>query len=113
MSFSNSENSCTPLNFDKAIWLLLISAFFGKSWVVCHQTPEILAFDELLTNFGLLYTDFDFKYEDSENLKADHTDAIIFNLHQIKHRAFFLGHSVLGFFQSIRLKFSLPSFCSL
>ena len=46
MSFSDSENSCTPLNFDKAIWLLLISAFFGKDWVVYHQTPEILAFDQ-------------------------------------------------------------------
>ena len=110
MSFSNSENSCTPLNFDKAIWLL----FFGKDWVVCHQTPEILAFDELLTNFGLLYTNFNFKYEDSENLKADRAYAIIFNLHQIKHLVFFfLGHSVLGFFQSIRLKFFLLSFCHL
>ena len=76
-------------------------------------TPEILAFDELLTNFGLLYGNFNFKYEDSENLKADRADAIIFNLHQIKHRAFSLGHSVLGFFQSISLKFFLPSFCSL
>ena len=90
MSFSNSENSCTPLNFDRAIWLLLINAFLGKDWVVCHQTPEILAFDKLLTDFGLLYTctSFNFKYEDSENLKADRADAVIFNLHQIKHRTF-------------------------
>ena len=71
--------------------------FFWKK--LGHQTPEIIAFDELFTNFGLLYTNFNFKYEDSENLKADHTDAIIFNLHQIKHRAcFFFGTLGTWFF---------------
>ena len=37
---------------------------------------------------------FTLKYEDSENVKADHVNTVVFNLHQIKRRAFFLGHPV-------------------
>ena len=32
---------------------------------------------------------FKVKYEDSENMKADHVSTVVFNLHQIKRRAFF------------------------
>ena len=31
------------------------------------------------------------KYEDSENIKTDHISTVVFNLHQIKRRALFLG----------------------
>ena len=36
-----------------------------------------------------LYTKFKLKYEDSENIKADCVNTVVFNLHQIKRRAFF------------------------
>ena len=32
---------------------------------------------------------FKLKYEDSENIKADHVTTVAFNLHQIKRWAFF------------------------
>ena len=32
---------------------------------------------------------FNLKYEDSENIKSDRINTAIFNLHQIKHQAFF------------------------
>ena len=34
-------------------------------------------------------------YEDSENIKAGCVSTVVFNLHQIKRRAFFLEHPVL------------------
>ena len=39
---------------------------------------------------------FKLKYEDSENIKADRVNTVVFNLHPIKRRALFLGHSVDG-----------------
>ena len=33
-------------------------------------------------------------YEDSDNIKADCVNTVIFNSHQIKLRAFILGHPV-------------------
>ena len=44
---------------------------------------------ELLTDFGLLYTNFKLKYEDLENVKLDRVNTVVFNVYQIKHRAFF------------------------
>ena len=44
---------------------------------------------------------FNFKYEDSENLKADRVDEIIFNLHQIRHRAFFFWDTRYLVFSSL------------
>ena len=32
---------------------------------------------------------FKLKYENSENIKVDQVDTVAFNLHQIKHQAFF------------------------
>ena len=37
---------------------------------------------------------FKLKYENSENVKADRINMVVFNLHQIKRRAFYLGHPV-------------------
>ena len=63
-------------------------------------SPEILAsgshcsansqpiLDCFLSNFKL-------KYEDSQNIKADSVNRIVFNLHQIKRQAFFMGHPVV------------------
>ena len=39
-------------------------------------------------------SNFKLKYEDSENIKADRVNTVVFSLHQIKHGAFFLGHPV-------------------
>ena len=41
---------------------------------------------------------FKFKYENSENIKRDRVSTVIFNLHQIKRGAFFMGHPVCQFF---------------
>ena len=35
------------------------------------------------------------EYDDLENIKTDCVNAVVFNLHQIKHFKFFLGHPVL------------------
>ena len=37
---------------------------------------------------------FKLKYEDSENIKADHVNTVVVNLHQIRCRTFFMGHPV-------------------
>ena len=42
------------------------------------------------------------KYEDSENIKADRVSTVVFNLHQIKRRAFFLGHPVVITFVALK-----------
>ena len=34
---------------------------------------------------------FELKYEDSENIKADCVSTVVFNLHQLKRRAFLFG----------------------
>ena len=38
---------------------------------------------------------FKLKYEDSKNIKSDRINTVIFNLDQIKRRAFSLGHPVV------------------
>ena len=40
----------------------------------------------------MLIPNFKLKYEDSENIKANPVKTVVFNLHQFKRRAFFLGH---------------------
>ena len=42
---------------------------------------------------------FKLKYEDLENIKTDRVATLAFNLHQIKRRAFFMGHPVLERFE--------------
>ena len=60
--------------------------------------PEILVFvSYFLANFQPILNCFmpNFKliYEDSENIKANSVKTVVFNVHQIKCRAFF-GHPV-------------------
>ena len=86
MSLSNSRNFYAPVNFDKAMWLLKISAFFEKVGLSVISGPEIKAFvshcsasfqpilDCLIPNCNL-------KYEDSENIKADCVNTVVFNLY--------------------------------
>ena len=37
---------------------------------------------------------FKLKYADPESIKADRVNVVVFKLHKIKRRAFFLGHPV-------------------
>ena len=73
---------------------------FSKNLIVCSSAgPKILAFGSHCSeNFQQILDcfipNFKLKYEDSENIKADRVSTIVFNLHQIKRRAFLLGHSV-------------------
>ena len=82
---------------------------FSKGSVGCHQ--QVLKFKlPLATALGTfdrfwiaLYQILSWKYEDSENVKADRVSTVIVNLHQIKRRAFCLGHPVLCISVSIRV----------
>ena len=61
--------------------------------------PEILAFfSHCLPNvqpiLDCFTPKFKLKYEDLENIKADRVGTVVFNLDQVKHRAFFLGHLI-------------------
>ena len=60
---------------------------------------EILTFgSHCSANFQLILDCFipkiKLEYDDSENIKTDRVNAVVFNLHQIKHLKFFLGHPV-------------------
>ena len=69
--------------------------FSKKSGRPSSVGPEILAFvSHCSANFQPILDyftpNFKLKYEDSESIKADCVDdKIVFNLHQIKHRALF------------------------
>ena len=71
-----------------------------KSGRLSSTSPEILAFvSHCSANFQPILDcsipKFKFKHEDSENIIADRLTIVVFNLHQIKRRAFFfLGHPV-------------------
>ena len=70
--------------------------FLKKSGRRSSVGPEILAFvSHCSANFQPILDcftpNFKLKYEDSEHIKADRADTIVFNLHQIKHRALFFG----------------------
>ena len=61
--------------------------------------PEILAFvSQCSANFQQILDcfipNFNLKYLDSENIKAGRLNTVVFNVHQIKRWAFFLGHLV-------------------
>ena len=56
----------------------------------------------------MFQTKLKFKYEDSENLKTDHADTVIFNLHQIKQRNFFGTPDIVSA-ERIYLIFGTPS----
>ena len=87
-----SRNFYASVNLDKAIWLLSIDPFSKKMVVCSSAVPEILAFGSHCSACFQPFLDCfipKFKYEDSENIKADCVSTIIFSLHQIKRRAFF------------------------
>ena len=70
---------------------------FSKNLVVCSSVgPKIVAFgSHCSANFQLILDcfmpHFKMNYEDSENIKTDRVSTVVFNLHQIKRRAFFGG----------------------
>ena len=76
---------------------------FSKNLVVCSSAgPKILAFSSHCSaNFQLILDCFvpnlKLKYEDSENIKADRVSIVVFNVHQIKRRAFFWDTRLTGF----------------
>ena len=88
------------MNFQKTFWFLvyvilhldLFQFLFigGFSNFGFHLT----LLGELSTNLDWFIPNFKLKYEGSENIKADRVSTVVFNLHQIKRRAFFLGHPV-------------------
>ena len=62
-------------------------------------SPEILAFgSHCSVNFqpilNCFIPNFQLKYEDSGNIKAGSVNRVLFNLHQMKRRAMFLGDPV-------------------
>ena len=62
--------------------------------------PEVLAFGshcsaKIQPVSDCLKSNFKLQYEDSENIKPDCADTVLFKLHQIKQRNFFWGHPVL------------------
>ena len=73
-----------------------LNLHFSKNLVICSSAgPKILAFgSHCLANFqpilDCFIPNFKLKYEDSENIKADRVNTVVFNLRQIKRRAFFL-----------------------
>ena len=71
---------------------------FQKIWLsVCSSAgPKILAFSSHCSaNFQQIFDcfipNFKLKYEDSEIIKAGRVSIVVFNLHQIKRRAFLFG----------------------
>ena len=70
--------------------------FPKKSGRLSSVGPEILAFmSRCSIDFQLILDcfipNFELKYEYSENIKTDHVNKVVFNLHQIKFRPFFFG----------------------
>ena len=73
--------------------------FSKKSGCQSSACPEILAFmGHCSANFQPILDYFipnsKLKYEDSENIKVDRVNTIVFKLREINRRAFFLGHPV-------------------
>ena len=58
----------------------------SRSHFKANFQPVLLCF---IPNFKL-------RYEDSENIKTDRVSTVVFNLHQIKRRAFFMRHPVVS-----------------
>ena len=77
--------------------------FSEKSCISSSADAEILAFlSHCSANFqpilDCFILNFKLMYEDSENMKTDRVNAVVFNLRQIKRRAFILGHPVFSYF---------------
>ena len=68
---------------------------FQKFWLSVHQPVlklhiSVASARRTFNRFWIACFIQNFKYEDSENIKADRVSTVVFNLHQIKRRAFFL-----------------------
>ena len=75
--------------------------FSKKSGRLSSTGSEILTFgSHCSANFrpilDCFIQTFKFEYDDLENIKTDRVNAVVFNLHQIKHLKFFWGHPVLN-----------------
>ena len=91
MSLANSRNSYAPMNFDKQYGCFKLVLFFGHPSLA---GPEILSFgNHSWANFrpilDCFIPNFNLKYEDSENIKSDLVNTVVFSLRQIKRQAFF------------------------
>ena len=57
---------------------------------------KILAFgSRSVANFQSILDCFIPNFKDLENIETDCVSTVLFNLHQIKRRAFFMGHPVV------------------
>ena len=79
-----------------------------KSGRLSSVGPEILAFvSHYSANFQPILDSFipklELKYEDSENIIADRVTTVVFNLYQIKRRAFFGGPGSLNNSPAVKL----------
>ena len=80
---------------------------FSKNLIVCSSAgPTILSYgSHCSANFqpilDCFIPNFKLKYEDSQNIKVDRVSTVVFNLHQIKRRAFFFGGGIPGIFIQI------------
>ena len=77
--------------------------FFEKSGRLSLEGPEILPFgSHCSANFQPILRCFipnlKLKYKDSENIKTNCSDAVVFNFHQIKEGNLFLGHPIADHF---------------
>ena len=75
--------------------------FSKKSGRLSSAGPEILAFgSQCSANFRLILDYFilnlKLEYDDSEYIKLNHSNTIVFKLRQIKQMNVFLGHPVEG-----------------
>ena len=74
--------------------------FLKKSGRLSSTGSEILTFgSHCLVNFqpilDCFIPKFKLEYDNLENIKAGHVNAVVFNLHQIKRLKFFLGYPVV------------------
>ena len=68
--------------------------FRKKSGLLLSTGPQMIAFSshcsaKIQLIFDCFTPNIKLKYEDSENIKTDRVDTVVFNLHQIKQRNFF------------------------
>ena len=74
--------------------------FSKKTGRLSLAGTKILAFgSHSMANFQSILDcfipNFRLKHEDLENIKIDLVSTVVFNLHKIKRRAFFMGHPVV------------------
>ena len=107
------------MNFDKGNMADLNKCIFRKSGRLSSTSNEMLAFvSHCSANFKPILDCSipKFKYEDSENIIADRITTVVFNLRQIKRRAFFLGSYTFSYafsqdFSKSKLRFSSTVIC--